>query len=97
MKIKKDTIIFLIRAYNEAPRIGAVIESIQKAGYTHILVVDDGSTDRTQEVLGTFPDVYVIRHPFNRGGGAALETGFEYIRRNSVALGIEYVVTFDAD
>lgn len=97
MKINKTNIIFLIRAYNEAQRIGAVIESILDAGYTQILVVDDGSADDTRAVLSQFPSIHVVHHPFNRGGGAALETGFEYIRRNGGGLGIEYIVTFDAD
>ncbi|MDP2104016.1 MAG: glycosyltransferase family 2 protein, partial [Candidatus Gracilibacteria bacterium] len=97
MKIDKTNIIFLIRAYNEATRIASVVESILSSGYTQILVVDDGSLDNTQEILTNFPDLHIVRHPFNRGGGAALETGFEYIRRNGEELGIEYVVTFDAD
>lgn len=97
MTINKTDIIFLIRAYNEAKRIVPVIESIINAGYVHVLVVDDGSQDGTHEVLSRFPDLHIVRHPFNRGGGAALETGFEYIRRNGESLGIKYVVTFDAD
>lgn len=97
MTINKSKIIFLIRAYNEATRIIPVIESIFSAGYTHILIVDDGSKDNTLEVLSRFPSLHIVHHPFNRGGGAALETGFEYIRRNGEILGIEFVVTFDAD
>lgn len=97
MKIKKEEIGFLIRSYNEAPRISAVIESILAAGFTRILVVDDGSKDGTVDVLSAFPTIHIVRHPFNRGGGAALETGFEYFRRNGEDLGVRYVVTFDAD
>ena len=95
--IKSSEIIFLIRAYNEATRIVPVIKSILRAGFTHILVVDDGSRDNTLEVLSQFPSIHIVHHPFNRGGGAALETGFEYIRRNGENMGIKYVVTFDAD
>ena len=51
MKINKSEIIFLIRAYNEAPRIAPVIESIQGAGFSKILVVDDGSRDATLDIL----------------------------------------------
>lgn len=97
MTINKKDIIFLIRAYNEAPRIIPVIRSILDAWFTHILVVDDGSKDETLEVLSQFPTLHIVHHPFNRGGGAALETGFEYIRRNGDEIGIKYVVTFDAD
>ena len=49
--IKPSEIIFLIRAYNEAPRIAPVIESILDAGFMHILIVDDGSKDNTLEIL----------------------------------------------
>lgn len=97
MTISKKEIIFLIRAYNEATRIVPVIESILRAGFIHILVVDDGSRDNLTEVLSQFSDLHIVHHPFNRGGGAALETGFEYIRRNGENMGIKYVVTFDAD
>lgn len=97
MTINKNEIIFLIRSYNEAPRIAPVIESILSAGFTHILIVDDGSKDDTLEVLSQFPTLHIVHHPFNRGGGAALETGFEYIRRNGEEMGIKYIVTFDAD
>ena len=97
MTINKNEIIFLIRSYNEEPRIVPVIQSILDAGFANILVVDDGSRDNTFAVLSQFPTLHIVHHPFNRGGGAALETGFEYIRRNGVDLGIKYVVTFDAD
>lgn len=97
MKINKSEIGFLVRAYNEASRIGKVIESIRDAGFSNILVVDDGSRDGTAEVLARFPELHIVHHPFNRGGGAALETGLEYFRRNASDLAVNFVVTFDAD
>lgn len=62
-------------------------------------MIDDGSIDATRALLDEkYPDsLYYLRHPINRGGGAALETGFEFIRRNASHYGWEYVVTFDAD
>lgn len=98
--MQKNSIIFLIRAYNEATRILAVIDEVFQAGYHQILVVDDGSSDATPELLGSYIEsqkIHYLRHPINRGGGAALETGFEYVRRNASEYGWEYVVTFDAD
>ncbi len=98
--MKKNNIVFLIRAYNEWTRIASVIEGILDAGFTQILVVNDGSTDATEDILDTFVDrdgVHVLHHVSNRGAGAALETGFEYIRRNAPDYSWEYVVTFDAD
>ena len=92
-------IVFLIRAYNESTRILSVIESILGAGYTEILIVDDGSTDDTRVLLHAKYDkkITYIRHLINRGGWAALETGFAYVRSYAERYGWEYVVTFDAD
>lgn len=98
--MQKNNIIFLIRAYNEATRILTVIDGIFQAGYHQVLVVDDGSSDNTPEILQEYIDsgkIYYLHHVINRGGGAALETGFEYIRRNASENSWEYVVTFDAD
>lgn len=89
--------LFLVRSYNEAERVGSTVDSILAAGFRHVLVVDDGSTDGTEAMLSTRTDIVYVRHPFNRGGGAALETGFEYVRRNAARLGVTHVVTFDAD
>jgi glycosyltransferase involved in cell wall biosynthesis len=96
--MEKNNILFLIRAYNESSRIIQVIDSIFQAGFHQILVVDDGSTDGTRSLLEGYygEDIRIVRHMINRGGGAALETGFEYIRRHHHK-SWEYVVTFDAD
>jgi glycosyltransferase involved in cell wall biosynthesis len=81
----KSSIVFLIRAYNEATRIREVIEGIFSAGYGEVLVVDDGSTDGTEALLSDWIEnrqIHYVRHVTNRGAGAALETGFSYIREN---------------
>ena len=68
--MKKESIIFLIRAYNEATRIREVIDGIFGAGYTQVLVVDDGSTDNTYDVLEDLIDtdrIHMVRHVTNRG------------------------------
>jgi polyprenyl-phospho-N-acetylgalactosaminyl synthase len=97
--MQKNSIVFLIRAYNESTRIVGVIEDIMNEGYTEFVIVDDGSLDRTYDLcIERFGDmINIMRHPVNRGGGAALETGFEYIRRYAAEYSWEYVVTFDAD
>jgi glycosyltransferase involved in cell wall biosynthesis len=98
--MQKNKIIFLIRAYNEASRIMQVIEGILDAGYDQILVVDDGSTDGTESLLSHLREknkIHFVRQGANRGAGAALETGFAYIRATHDKNNWKYLVTFDAD
>ncbi len=82
----------VIPAYNEARNIAAVIYGLKNAGFSTIVVVDDGSTDATADSARRAGAV-VLTHGVNRGQGAALETGNEYARR----MGAEYVVHFDGD
>ncbi len=59
-------------------RVLAAIPELVKVGIneTELIVVDDGSHDATAEIVSQFPDVRLIKHPHNRGYGAALKTGF---------------------
>lgn len=75
----------VIPAYNEengiaeiACRVLSVEPDLKKAGVDQLelLVVDDGSKDRTAEVASNIPGVNLVRHPQNKGYGAALKTGF---------------------
>lgn len=84
-------IFVVMAAYNEAEAIRPVVDSLLPA-YSHVVVVDDASTDGTVEVLKDSP-VYLLRHCVNRGQGAALQTGMEF----ALSRGAEIVVTFDAD
>ena len=81
----------IIPAFNESPGLAAVLESLLPLNYG-IIVIDDGSTDETYKIAGTFP-VLLIRHVFNLGQGAALETGMEAARK----LNADFVIHFDAD
>lgn len=72
----------LIPAYNEGPRIGAVLDVVCNYSCSkQIIVIDDGSHDNTAEVAGKFP-VTVLRHEQNMGKGAALQTGMDYAGRS---------------
>jgi glycosyltransferase involved in cell wall biosynthesis len=68
----------VLPAYNEAEVIGQVIAGIRQlhpdSEEVEVLVVDDGSTDDTAE-LATAAGARVIRHPYNKGNGAAIKTG----------------------
>ena len=85
-----DEIVALIPAYEEGPRIGAVVEAARR--HVPVVVVDDGSTDDTAgraEAAGAT----VIRQLPNAGKGAALRAGF----RHALDQGVAAVVTLDAD
>src|SRR5882757_5925615 len=91
----KDKIAILVPAYNEAENIGVVLDQMpaEVCGVrTEILVVDDGSRDGTGDVAAEH-GALVARHVTNRGGGAALRTGY----RLMVESGAQIVVTLDAD
>jgi hypothetical protein len=91
----RDKIAILVPAYNEAENIGHVLDLMpgEVCGVaTSVLVVDDGSRDGTGDVAAEH-GAAVARHVTNRGGGAALRTGY----RLMVESGAEIVVTLDAD
>ena len=65
----------IIPAYNEEKFIGSVLGSVPR-GYETI-VVNDGSTDKTEQIAKRFTNVRVISHPKKLGKGAALKTGIK--------------------
>jgi len=79
----------VIPVYNEKATILDIIERVRATGLVHeIVVVDDGSTDGTRDVLAplTLPDVRVITHEKNAGKGAALKTGFAAVTGDIVVI-----------
>ncbi len=91
----RGKVAILVPAYNEAENVGYVLDRMpgEVCGVsTAVLVVDDGSRDGTGDVAAEHGAV-VARHVINRGGGAALRTGY----RLMVESGAEVVVTLDAD
>jgi glycosyltransferase involved in cell wall biosynthesis len=85
-------VVVLIPAYNEERTIVEVIRGLKQHGFTTLVVIDDGSSDRTGE-LASHEGVIRLRHVLNRGLGGALGTGIDAALR----LGAEVIVTFDAD
>jgi glycosyltransferase involved in cell wall biosynthesis len=91
MKPSPQDVWVVIAAYNEAKVIANVIADVIGAGY-HVVVVDDGSKDRTAE-LAAQAGAAVIRHPVNLGQGAALQTALDF----ALQQGAQFIATFDAD
>jgi glycosyltransferase involved in cell wall biosynthesis len=80
----------VIPAFNEAPSIGIVVRDLAAAApWLEILVVDDGSTDETGPQAAA-AGARVIRHPYNKGNGAAVKSG---IRQS----GGTFILIADAD
>jgi hypothetical protein len=91
----RGRVAIVVPAFNEAENIGYVLDRMpaEVCGVeTAVLVVDDGSRDGSGDVAARHGAV-VARHLINRGGGAALRTGY----RLMVDSGAEVVVTLDAD
>ncbi|MEU8162165.1 glycosyltransferase family 2 protein [Micromonospora parva] len=85
----------LMPVYNEAERVGEALKQALAVQYPceiEIVVVDDGSTDETAEILGRMDDarLRVVTHPRNAGKGAAIRTAVDNARG-------EYMVILDAD
>ena len=89
-----DTLV-IVPTYNNAGTLENVLQRCLNQGLP-VLVVDDGSTDGTREILEKMPGqagMRVITHPKNMGKGRALKTGFEEARK----LGYRYALTIDSD
>lgn len=85
------TVACVIPAWNEEKHIASVIAKVQPL-VDMVIVVDDCSRDRTS-ALAKAAGAFVLRHPINRGQGAALQTGSDY----ALKLGADIIVHFDAD
>jgi glycosyltransferase involved in cell wall biosynthesis len=87
------TFVTAIPVYNEERHLADVLREVRRYS-RHILIVNDGSTDRTGELLAGPTDVRVISHPQNRGYGAALISAFDYVKQHAE---FEVLVTMDCD
>ena len=80
----------VIPAFNEAASVGTVVSALRAAApWREVLVVDDGSTDATA-VRAAEAGARVVRHPYNKGNGAAVKSGIR-------AASGEFVLIVDAD
>lgn len=87
-------VLVIIPAYNEEATIGAVLDTLRAEvpSYT-VLVIDDGSCDRTAEIVEARDDALLVRMPFNVGIGSAMQTGYKFALRH----GFDIAIQCDAD
>ena len=78
--------------YNEATHVNGVLDEVLRVS-PNVLVVNDGSSDGSGEVLAKRTDVRVLTHQRNQGYGAALRSAFEY----ALEEGYDVLVTIDCD
>jgi glycosyltransferase involved in cell wall biosynthesis len=88
----KNNIWIVMPCFNEQDTLHDTIQAVLTEGYTHIIVVDDHSSQNMFSAIADLPVVF-IRHSINLGQGAALQTGFEYAKLQHA----DIVVSFDAD
>ena len=87
----------LIPSLSPDERLPAYVKRLRAAGYGLILVVDDGSAPEYQpifEEIAGWDGCHVLHHEVNRGKGAALKTGFRYLKDST---GLRGVITADSD
>lgn len=82
----------VIPTYNNSETLAAVVEEA-KSTCSLVIVVNDGSTDSTRNVLESLKGIEVITHSRNRGKGPAISSGFA----RAAALGATHVITIDSD
>ncbi len=78
--------------FNEEAHVSDVLQQVRRFA-DDVLVVDDGSSDRTAEILAGLKGIQVVTHAVNRGYGAALVSAFEY----TLDHGYDGLVTIDCD
>lgn len=81
----------VIPAFNHGRQVREVVEKTRRFGQP-VIVVDDGSTDSTPQILASLSGITVLRHKENKGKGASLLTGFAEASRFA-----DWAITIDAD
>lgn len=87
-----NKICILIPSYNNGKTVEAVLREVLLLGLP-VIVVNDGSTDNTSDILERIDGIVVLTHVVNRGKGVALQTGFNYAHD----CGFDYAITLDSD
>ena len=91
MTNKDKRSIAIIPCYNEEPTIGSIVTRA-KHFVNEVLVIDDGSNDKTSNIAKEVGATVII-HKTNKGKTAAIKTGFKYALKNNY----DYIITLDGD
>ena len=92
----EDKVAIIIPSYNESKSIVKVVNEVQNQLKCEIIIVDDASTDETCQIVENkikIPNVHLLKHSINLGGGAAVQTGVWC----GLLLGCKYFVQVDGD
>ena len=87
-----STVCIIVPIFNEEQVVRKIVQSLVAEKFTAV-IVDDGSSDNSLQSISDLP-VKILKHSTNFGQGAALQTGFEFAKKNP---NLEIFVTFDAD
>ena len=91
-KFKQLKCCVLVPTYNNAKTIDAVIQSTLEY-CDDVIIINDGCTDNTPEILAKYPQLKVVTHSVNQGKGVGLRNGF----KKAVELGFDYAISIDSD
>ncbi|MGM9743437.1 MAG: DUF2062 domain-containing protein [Candidatus Cryptobacteroides sp.] len=93
MQLKELKCCVIMPTYNNAGTLASVVSGVLEY-CEDLIVINDGSTDGTSEILKSFSSrIKVLTHPFNWGKGTALRNGLEYARQE----GFSYAISIDSD
>lgn len=91
-KINNVNVCAVIPTYNNANTLADVVTGVKKY-INDVIVVVDGSTDGSIEILNKIKDITIISFEYNKGKGTALKAGI----KKSLELGFDYMLTIDSD
>ena len=91
-QFERMNVCILVPTYNNAKTLAPLLENLQKLN-AYIIVVNDGSTDETQNILDHYTGIHSISYSPNKGKGIALRRGFSA----AVSQGYQYAISIDSD
>lgn len=91
-KLRSLQVVVIVPTYNNEKTLAAVLNDVRTYA-PDVIVINDGSTDHTAQILENYPDFQIITHPRNKGKGTALKNGLRLAKEK----GFRYAITLDSD